>query len=87
MTEASGTGRTATYTVALKATPTAAVTVSVASEDGTVASVNPASLTFATNTYSIAQTVTVTGVDDNVDNTSDRTANIVHAGVGVATAW
>ena len=82
VTEASGTGRTATYTVALMSQPTAAVTVSVASEDGTVASVNLASLTFATNTYSIAQTVTVTGMDDNVDNASNRTANIVHVASG-----
>ncbi|MCY3951273.1 MAG: hypothetical protein OXG69_01850, partial [bacterium] len=54
---------TATYTVQLNTAPSGNVTVSVTSSDTTHATVNPATLTFATsgtNIWSTPQTVTVT---------------------------
>lgn len=61
-TEAGGTG---TFTLVLKALPSADVTIAVTSSDTTEGTVLPASLTFTTTNWSTAQTVTVTGVDDN----------------------
>ena len=82
VTEAAGAGRTATYTVALASRPTAEVMVAVSSDDENAATVTPASLTWAPGDWQTAKTVTVTGVDDQVDNTPDRTAAIGHAASG-----
>ena len=82
VTEAAGTGRTATYTVALESQPTAAVSVSVSSGDENAATVEPATLSFTTANWKQGKTVTVTGVDDQVDNTPDRTATISHSASG-----
>ena len=76
VTEASGAGRTDTYTVKLNSQPTGTVTVGVSSGDTSIATVNKSSLSFSRTTWSTAQTVTVTGVDDNVD--SDRSTTITH---------
>ncbi len=69
-------GGTGTYTVVLDSKPTGTVTVGVASGATSVATVNKSSLSFTTSTWSTAQTVTVTGVDDDVD--SDRSTTITH---------
>ena len=64
-------GGQATFTVALRTQPTAAVTVAVASRDASEGSVSPPSLTFtggATGNWGTAQTVTVTGVQDTTDD-------------------
>ena len=61
-------GGTATFTVALVAQPSAAVTVTVTSRDTSEGTASPTSLTFETSDWSTAQTVTVTGVDDDVDD-------------------
>ena len=69
-------GGTATFTVALRSQPTAAVTVAVSSQDtgeglvsaGGGAPAASTTLTFAPAAWSTAQTVTVTGVDDAVDD-------------------
>ena len=67
-------GGTATFTVALQTQPSAAVTVSVTSrdEDGrpdeSEGTVSPPSLVFTLQNWSTAQRVTVTGVDDDVDD-------------------
>ena len=82
VTEAEGAGRTATYTVALSSQPTAEVTVTVSSGAAGVATVAPASLTFGTGAWSAVQTVTVTGVDDDLDNAPDRTTTISHTAGG-----
>ncbi len=82
VTEASGTGNTATYTVALKSRPTAAVKVAVASNDGSAATVSPDTLRWTAAQWEATRTVTVTGVDDQVDNTPDRTATISHTATG-----
>ena len=76
VTEASGNGNTATYTVRLATQPTGDVTVALASGATGNATVSPSSLTFTTTNWSTAQTVTVTGVDDSTDG--DRTTAITH---------
>jgi hypothetical protein len=57
-------GGTATFTVVLASAPTANVSVPLASNDTTEGVVSPASLTFTPVNWNVAQTVTVTGVDD-----------------------
>ncbi len=72
-------GTTDTYTLVLDTAPTADVTIAVASDTVTAATVSSASLTFSTTNWNTAQTVTVTGVNDDVDNPSDeRTATVSH---------
>ena len=61
-------GDTATFTVVLNTQPTTTVTIDLSSDDTSEGTVSPASLTFTTGNWSIAQTVTVTGVDDNIDD-------------------
>ena len=60
------TGATDTFTVELNTEPTAAVTVTLMSSAEAEGTVAPDELTFATDVWNTAQTVTVTGVDDNV---------------------
>ena len=69
-------GSTGVYTVKLKTDPGGTVTVSPISADPGAASVSPSSLTFDSNNYSTAQTVTVTGESD-VDTTNES-VNITH---------
>ena len=61
-------GDTATFTVVLNTQPTTTVTIDLSSDDTSEGTVSPASLTFTTNDWSTAQTVTVTGVDDDIDD-------------------
>ena len=61
-------GGQATFTVVLRAPPTAAVTVAVSSQDPGEGTVDPSSLIFSTTSWNTAQTVTVTGADDDVDD-------------------
>ena len=70
-------GGTADYTVALGSQPTGAVTVTPSSGDASVAAVSGA-LTFTATDWSTPQTVTVTGVDDDIDNDTDRESRISH---------
>ena len=63
-------GKTKAFDVSLATQPTGKVTVSVTSSDGDAASASPGSLTFSTGNYSTAQTVTVTGEQD--DDASDE---------------
>jgi len=58
-------GTTSTFNVSLKAAPTENVTVDVSSSETAEATIAPATLTFTPANYNAAQTVTVTGVDDN----------------------
>ena len=82
VTEASGTGRTAEYKVKLASQPTGTVTVAVSSGTTTAATVNKTSLSFTTTNWNTDQTVTVTGVDDSIDNNPDRTATVGHRASG-----
>ena len=61
-------GGAATFTVVLNSQPTGDVTIDVASSNGLEGTVPPADLTFTTGNWATAQTVTVTGVDDLVDD-------------------
>ena len=64
-TEAAG---TTTFTVVLNTQPTADVTIGVSSSDTSEGTVNPSSLTFTVANWSTAQTVTVTGQDDDEED-------------------
>ncbi len=71
-------GGMATYTVVLGSRPTADVTITPTSDDRMAARAS-AALTFTTSNWNAAQTVTVTGVNDDIDNTGDaRTATVSH---------
>ena len=85
VTEAAGSAHTATYTVALSSQPTAGVTVSLSSGNTDAATVSPATLTFTASNWSDTQTVTVTGVDDEAEQTGElgyRSTNISHTARG-----
>ena len=81
-------GNTDTYTVVLTSQPTGNVTVTVNDPaDNTDVTADPATLTFTTTDWNVAQTVTVTVAQD--DDAADETATITHtvSGYGaVATA-
>jgi hypothetical protein len=61
-------GGTATFTVVLTAQPTANVTVGLSSSNTAEGTVSPSSVTFTSANWNSAQTVTVTGVDDDLDD-------------------
>ena len=88
VTEASGAGRSATYTVVLDSEPTGNVTVTPSSGSTNVAEVTTSraddTLVFTANNWDTAQDVTVTGVDNAVDESSDLTTTISHAVTGAA---
>ncbi|WP_420435780.1 beta strand repeat-containing protein [Candidatus Poriferisocius sp.] len=80
--------RTDTYDVVLDSQPASSVTVTATSDTPDAAMVNAsgdspaatAALTFTTSNWNQAQTITVTGQNDNIDNTANqRTATINHA--------
>ncbi len=77
LTEAPG-GRTDTYTVAMISQDSQTRTLEPVSSDPAVVTVSPATLTFTTSDYFTPQTVTVTAVDDNLDQSSLRTVTITH---------
>ena len=62
----SETGTSDTFTVSLSAAPSADVTIPVSSSDTTEGTVAPASLVFTPANWMTPQTVTVTGVDDDL---------------------
>ena len=64
-----------TYTVELSVIPTADVTVSVTA--GGDVTVSPSALTFSTSTWNTAQTVTVTGTED--DDAAEGAGTVAHA--------
>jgi len=57
-----------TYEVALNTEPTHDVTITIEGNDDRVATVSPSQLTFTPDNWDVPQTVTVTGVDDLIDN-------------------
>ena len=80
-------GGTATYTVKLESQPAGSVTVAVKSSDEKAATVSPSTLTFTSSNGTTAQTVTVTGVPDDVDNAGDkRPVTITHTPSGYGTS-
>ncbi len=73
----------AAYSVRLTEEPSGDVTVTPVSADASVVAVSGA-LTFTAANWQAPQTVTVTAVDDDIDNVGDRHASIRHdvSGVG-----
>ncbi|MEG4274439.1 MULTISPECIES: S8 family serine peptidase [unclassified Microcoleus] len=71
-------GGTATFTVRLNSQPTANVTVGLSSSNVAEGTVSTPSLTFTPANWSAPQTVTVTGVDDNIAD-GNQTYNIFTA--------
>ncbi len=75
-------GATDSFTVFLTAKPTSNVVLTISSSDPTEATVTPVTLTFTTSNWSVAQTVTVNGVDDSLadgDQQSTLTISVVDA--------
>ena len=66
--QATEAGGAATFTVALRTQPAEAVTVAVSSQDMSEGTASPPSLTFTTTSWNTAQTVTVTGANDTIDD-------------------
>jgi hypothetical protein len=63
-------GATATFQVRLQSQPRSAIVIPIVSSNAAEGAVGPASLTFTSANWTVDQTVTVTGVDDHVqDNT------------------
>lgn len=77
LTEAGG---TATFTVVLTSQPTASVSIPVSSSDTTEGTIAVSTVTFTSDNWDTAQTVTVTGVDDTADD-GDVTFSIVTGAV------
>ena len=71
-------GGTATFTIVLDSQPTANATIGLSSDDSTEGTVSPTSVVFTTANWSTPKEITVTGVDDQVDD-GDITYNIVIA--------
>ena len=67
-----------TYSVKLNSEPISNVVVRVLNRSPGVATVSPKSLTFTPINWDLPRTVTVAGVNDNVDNGSSRSATIYH---------
>ncbi len=65
-TTVSETGTQDTFTVLLSSQPTADVVIGISSSDAGEATVLPATLTFTDTNWHVAQSVTVTGQDDDV---------------------
>jgi hypothetical protein len=61
-------GATATFTVVLNTQPTANVVIPLFSSDTTEGTVSTSTLTFTASNWSIPQTVTITGVNDSVQD-------------------
>ena len=86
VTEAAGSEQTADYTIVLNSTPNADVTITVTSSDTDAVTVDTnlsmdgaqSTLTFTSTTWNEQQTVTVSAVDDNMDQNTDRTATLRH---------
>ena len=66
-------GSTATFTVVLDTQPLSDVVLTVVSADTGETTVSPATLTFTTANWDTTQTVTVTGVDDSIDDDNQDT--------------
>ncbi|MEP6501295.1 choice-of-anchor D domain-containing protein, partial [Microcoleus vaginatus ZQ-A3] len=75
-------GGKATFTIQLNSQPTADVTVGLTSDNTAEGTVSPTSVTFTSANWNVAQTVTATGVDDNLVD-GNKAYNIV---TGVATS-
>ena len=69
-------GGTTTFTVVLNTAPTANVVITLNSSNTNEGTINKSTLTFTTANWNIAQQVTVTGVDDAI-NDGDQNYSII----------
>ena len=77
-----------TYTIVLDSEPTGDVTVNLKSLATSVATVTPTSITFTPSNWNQSRTITVSAVDDNIDNDEDkRTTEISHTIDGSGTDY
>src|SRR5207253_105932 len=86
-------GGTATFTIVLNSQPPSDVLIGLSSNDTTEGTVSPASVTFTAANWSTPQTVTVTGVDDSLDDgdvafsiitAAAASTDIIYAGMNAA---
>ena len=84
-TETAGGSHSATFSINLVCQPTVPVTVNLAitpgSNDGTEGTLSTSALTFSASTWFVPQFVTVTGVDDNI-NDGDKAYSVVATASG-----
>ncbi len=80
-------GNTAQFSVALTSQPTGAVTIPLASADPTEGTVAPASLTFTPDNWNSMQQVTVTGVDDALQDGNQLFRVVLGAATSVDTTY
>ena len=78
---------TDSYQVVLTSEPTQDVTIAVTSDDTDAATVDSDTLTFTPSNWNQPQSVTVTGVDDDIDQSTDRTVSISHVATSEDTAY
>jgi len=76
-------GGTATYTIVLDSQPIGTVTITPTSSSG--AATVSAPLSFTPETWNVPQMVTVTGVDDNINNDGDRLVTVSHGASSTST--
>jgi subtilisin family serine protease len=74
-------GGTVTFTVVLGAAPTGDVTIPIRSSDTIEGTVSSSSLVFTTADWNVPQTVTVTGVDDSVDDGNTSYSIVLEAAI------
>jgi hypothetical protein len=76
--------KTDTFDVVLDAAPASNVVLNVVSNDTSEATVNVATLTFTPGNWNVAQTVTVSGVFDNLTDGNQNTTITVSVNVGLS---
>ena len=69
-------GTTDTFTVVLNTAPSSSVVIDLSSSDTGEVTVSPASLTFTTGNWNSTKTVTLTGVNDDLDD-GNQNSNIL----------
>jgi len=80
-------GVQATFTIVLNSEPTADVTIDLSSSDTNEGAVSPSSVTFTTVNWNAPQTVTVTGVDDAVQDGNQVYSIITGAATSIDTNY
>ncbi|MCW2920456.1 MAG: hypothetical protein JWL76_330 [Thermoleophilia bacterium] len=78
-------GTTDTYTIALLGEPTADVTI--ATNGGAQVTAAPATVTFTAANWSTPQTVTVSAVQDSIDEPDPHAGEVAHAATTTAAGW
>jgi len=75
-------GGTATFTIKLNSEPTATVSIGISSSNTAEGTVSPSTVSFDSGNWNTAQTVTVTGVNDDVDDNNQAYTIVTAAATG-----